>query len=306
MWLDDLADLVRTLRERIEKHGDRLRKNEAATRYALIDPLLRGLGWNLEDPSDVVPEYSPGKGYADYGMMVGRTKPRLIVEAKSLGHSTRQGINQGITYCISQGIEYFAVTNGEVWEVYEPHRAVPIDEKLITSFDLRGPEHETVLNMLWLWRGNFVIGEPAQPAERPTPEPPAGLPPEKAQDGDQWVALSDFNPPTKTPPPSSMRFRDGTTLEVSRWHDLQVNVVKWLQETGRLGPSNCPVPSTRRGYLVNTQPVRSDGTPFLRPLPVGGLYVEANRSALDHTRAARRILLACDIEPADVHVLPAD
>jgi len=166
MWLDELADLVTSLRERIEKQQDLLHRNESATRYALVDPVLRALGWDLENPSDVVPEYSPGEGRADYGMMAGRGKARLIIEAKSLGTPTRQGIDQAITYCIAQGIEYFAVTNGELWEIYEPHRAVPIDEKLVASFDLRGREHETVMQMLWLWRGNFVEGEPHIPPHR--------------------------------------------------------------------------------------------------------------------------------------------
>lgn len=305
MWLDDLKELVATLRERIEKQGDVLRKNESATRYALVDPLLRALGWDLENPSEVVPEYSPGKGYADYGMMVGRTKPRLIVEAKSLGTPTRQGIDQAVGYCVSQGIEYFAVTNGEMWEIYEPFRPVPIDEKLITSFDLRGPEHETVLKMLWLWRGNFVVGKPSEPATHPPSDrdgPVGGVPPPPSPE--RWLALSGFHPPVRTPAPSKIRFPDGVVLEVTAWRDLQVTVVRWLQQTKKLGPSNCPLRSARGADLVSTRKARSDGSRFLRPLFVDGLYVEANRSALDHTRAARRILLACDVNAAEVHVLP--
>jgi hypothetical protein len=202
-------------------------------------------------------------------------------------------------YCIGQGIQYFAVTNGEVWEVYEPHRPVPIDEKLITSFSLRGSEHETVLKMLWLWHGNFVVGQPVV-AEYP---PGHKVEPTTVIDS-EWVPLAEFSPPVGTPPPSEIRFPDETVLPLSGWHDLQAAVVRWLQETKKLSPSNCPVRSSRGGYLVNTEQVRRDGSRFLRPLQVGELWIETNRSARDHILAGRRIIKACGVDPTTVHVLP--
>ena len=50
MILESLLELVETLKARIDAHGDQLRQSEALTRYALIDPLLRELGWDTEDP----------------------------------------------------------------------------------------------------------------------------------------------------------------------------------------------------------------------------------------------------------------
>ena len=52
MPLESLLQLVETLRERIESHGATLSQSEALTRYALIDPLLRELGWDTSDPAD--------------------------------------------------------------------------------------------------------------------------------------------------------------------------------------------------------------------------------------------------------------
>ena len=67
MLLDSLLKLVETLRERIDEHGDALRQSEAMTRYALIDPMLRELGWNTDDPAQVVPEYRVANNQmADY------------------------------------------------------------------------------------------------------------------------------------------------------------------------------------------------------------------------------------------------
>ena len=62
MILEGLFNLVETLRARIGAHSKQLTQSEALTRYALIDPLLRELGWDTEDPALVVPEYKSGAG----------------------------------------------------------------------------------------------------------------------------------------------------------------------------------------------------------------------------------------------------
>ena len=84
MPLDDLLRLVETLRARIDAHGPALRASEALTRYALIDPLLRELGWDTSDPTQVVPEYPTSGGRADYSLLADG-QPRMMVEAKKLG-----------------------------------------------------------------------------------------------------------------------------------------------------------------------------------------------------------------------------
>lgn len=58
---DDLKQTIRDLNKRMHVHGDELRGNEWLTRYALIDPILTALGWNLADPEQVIPEYRPNE-----------------------------------------------------------------------------------------------------------------------------------------------------------------------------------------------------------------------------------------------------
>ena len=84
MPLESLLQLVETLRERISAHRAVLSQSEALTRYALIDPLLRELGWDTEDPSMVVPEYRvPNNQIADYVLFHG-DHPAMVVESKKL------------------------------------------------------------------------------------------------------------------------------------------------------------------------------------------------------------------------------
>ncbi len=135
MPLDDLYQVIEKLRERIENHRDKLNQSEALTRNALVDPLLRTLGWDTEDPALVMPEYKLGNGFADYALLTDG-KPAIVVEAKKLGTALDSASSQGINYCINDGIKYFAATDGRKWDVYETHRPVPIAEKKIVSFDI--------------------------------------------------------------------------------------------------------------------------------------------------------------------------
>ena len=59
MPLESLLELVETLRARIDEHGPALRQSEALTRAVLVDPLLRELGWDTEDPAQFKVRLSP-------------------------------------------------------------------------------------------------------------------------------------------------------------------------------------------------------------------------------------------------------
>ena len=141
MLLDDLYQAIEKLRERMENHQDKLKQSEALTRNALVDPLLRALGWDTEDPAQVMPEYRMDNNLiADYALL-SNGKTAIVVEAKSLNTSvddTRPDgiVDKGIRYCMRDGIEYYVTTDGRKWNIYETHRPVPIAEKKIVSFDI--------------------------------------------------------------------------------------------------------------------------------------------------------------------------
>ncbi len=82
--MDRLFDLVKEIRERINKYEDKLRESEALTRYVLIDPILRALDWDTENPEIVVPEERQDSGTPDY-VLYQNGRKLIAVEAKRLG-----------------------------------------------------------------------------------------------------------------------------------------------------------------------------------------------------------------------------
>ena len=109
MKRESLLELVDELKKRIDEHGYQFQDSEALTRYALIDPLLRELGWDTEDPKAVRPEYYVGKNsHADY-ILFANGIPTIVVESKSLSEPLRDGkaFDQGEKYCDQTKSGYF-------------------------------------------------------------------------------------------------------------------------------------------------------------------------------------------------------
>lgn len=307
MPLESLLELVKTLSDRIDEHGPALRQSEALTRYALIDPLLRELGWDTEDPDMVIPEYRSGNGRADYALM-NDGSPAMMVEAKSLGTPLRDTVlSQGINYCLMEGTSYFSVTDGRIWEIYETHKPVPIDEKRIVQFDLKDNPAQSCLSALALWRpsmesGNVSVAQtPAIEITQPNQNSPGvESPPIKestiqtmsaisvTHDGASWQPLSGFDTELGSPAPIEMLLPDNTNVQMLNWKSVIVEVTKWLVVKNLLGSGDCPIqsPGARRRYIVHTAPIHKSGKEFVLPVEAGSLYIETHlnvREIIDKT-----------------------
>lgn len=125
---DRFESTIRSLNKCMHRYGEDLRANEALTRYALIDPLLVALGWNISDPDQVVPEYRPRDGRReaiDYRLM--RDSFSMIIEAKALDKNLDYYEQELLDYVgLFQGegiaIALCCLTNGDIWRIYEPHK----------------------------------------------------------------------------------------------------------------------------------------------------------------------------------------
>ena len=249
MPLESLLKLAETLKTRVAVHGAELGANEIRTRYALIDPLLRELGWDTSDPSAVIPEYSSGSGRADYALL-SAGKPAIMVEAKKLGTPLRDDVlSQGIGYCLVEGTGHFAATDGARWEIYETHKPVPIDQKLVAKFDIAEDSPASVcLNALALRRQCVEAGivEPAS---------------------DIWHRFSDTGY-AKGRKPLELKFPDNSRAGLRGWFSLFEETVRWLSRKGHLTKEICPV--TLKGRCIVCA-----GTPKANGIweEVNGLYV---------------------------------
>jgi hypothetical protein len=169
--MEVLDAAIASVRGRIERHG-RDRLSEQDTKNAFIEPVLRALGWDLEDLEEVRLEYKrkPSDNPVDYALFLLRT-PRLFVEAKALGArlDDRKWANQIIAYATMAGVGWVVLTDGDEYRIYNSHAAVPVEEKLfrqvrITAADVSPAETLALLSKEQLtdnlidsiWQTQFV------------------------------------------------------------------------------------------------------------------------------------------------------
>jgi hypothetical protein len=153
----DLASVLGSVRDRIARYrGQGI--GEENTKTALIDPVLRALGWDLEDLDEVRHEYrrKAGDNPVDYALFLLRT-PRLFVEAKALGEnlSDHRWAGQFIGYAGVAGVEWVAVTDGNEWRIYNAHASVPIEEKLFRRVIIDTDEPNAVRTLSLLSKGQL-------------------------------------------------------------------------------------------------------------------------------------------------------
>ncbi len=97
--------------------------HETSTRYLIIDPILRSLGWDLSDPRDCVVEYKVSAGSqraVDYALLDDEGRPVILIEAKRIdGYSDDvENLEQIYGYMLEvETARVIVSTNGQYWDI---------------------------------------------------------------------------------------------------------------------------------------------------------------------------------------------
>jgi predicted type IV restriction endonuclease len=170
--MSSLASTLQEVRQRIARAAKKP-LNEQNTKATLIEPVLRKLGWDVEDIEEVVREFkvkSRDKP-VDYGLLVLRT-PKLFVEAKPLGENLddRKWAGQIMGYASVAGVEWIVLTDGNEYRIYNALAPIAVDDKLfrrmrvtdddvaatIQTLDLLAKSRLEENRIEVLWRAFFV------------------------------------------------------------------------------------------------------------------------------------------------------
>jgi len=312
MVLEELHELVETLQRRIAEHTLALQQSEALTRYALIDPLLRVLGWDTGDPSRVLVEFRSPNGSADYALLDIEGQPKIIIEAKRLGTSLHGAVGQVINYCIHDGFEYFAVTDGAHWQLYETNHSGPLHDRLVVELNLQASVSQTCLDALALWQPSVVAGR-IKNAATPVVDVPSSTgesaethtygamdsrDDEAVPDADPWYNLSEYVHKGGERP-SELRLPSGEATSASSWGLVTKGIVQWLTDQGKLSVHHLPIRTSSGKVLV----AERSGTPALQnSSKVGPFLVNTSFTANPQVTNCRTIIERVGLDPADFAV----
>lgn len=148
--MDNLNETLALIVEKIKKFRSFYEQNEQAVREQIVNPILRNLGWNPENPEEVQPNISTEEGVPDYSLIKNGEKI-LLVEAKKLGVDIeqREVIRQLAKYSFSEGTKYGVLTNGAVWMLIRSfEEGTTLTERIVWKTDLENEELPAVLRKI--------------------------------------------------------------------------------------------------------------------------------------------------------------
>jgi len=140
---DALSALAGKAKRLLAKDGQ---VGEENTKAVLVEPILQALGWDTHDLDEVQREfrYKSQDNPVDYALFIS-ARPRLFVEAKSLGHDLGQHKwrAQSVNYANTSGVEWCVLTDGNFWQVYKSNAPGDLEQKLFLETWLHSPEGRT-------------------------------------------------------------------------------------------------------------------------------------------------------------------
>jgi hypothetical protein len=109
--------------EKIKKFRDFYKQNKMtdkeitiAIRDYIINPILKDLGWDPENPEEVRPNLFTEEDIPGY-VLLKNGKKILLINVKSLNNDIKQkeAFQQLVNYSSNEGVKYSVLTNGLVW-----------------------------------------------------------------------------------------------------------------------------------------------------------------------------------------------
>ena len=131
----DVQDTVEYIKGVIDEVGDFISGcHEYQTRYALVDPILTSLGWDISDVNQVEVEYETDWGRVDYALLESPDgEPAIAVEAKALWTNleTTAIQRQILSYAEGKRKGYLVLTDGATWQIYNLGKRGRFQNKLV-------------------------------------------------------------------------------------------------------------------------------------------------------------------------------
>jgi len=148
--MNNLNEVLAPIVEKIKKFHSLYEQNEMAVRDQIVNPILRNLGWDPENPEEVQPNVSTEEGMPDYSL-IKNGKKILFVEAKKLSVDIEQKevIRQLAKYSFIEGTKYGVLTNGSIWVLIRSfEEGTTLTERIVWKTDLENEELPAIIRKI--------------------------------------------------------------------------------------------------------------------------------------------------------------
>ncbi len=143
-------EVIERVIERIKKNRTLYEQSEIQVRESIVNPILRGLGWDPENPEEVQHNVTTEEGIPDYSLLEDNKKV-LFIEAKKLSVDIekRDTMRQIANYCFGAGMEYGLLTNGSVWVLFRAfQKDTTMPERVVWKTDIENDDISATIRRL--------------------------------------------------------------------------------------------------------------------------------------------------------------
>ena len=271
--LDKLIETIEQVKSRMKEHGDYLEGLEWRTRLVLIDPLLKVLGWDTANPKLVKLEHRIKDSIFDYAFCDENDKILMIVEAKKFNEDPLKSVEAQLgKYSLTTGVQYFLLTNGDKWILYNMVTPGILKDKVEFEINLQTESTSSVaLSFLSIWRNAFSDAHSSQPlskANQPifprlNPSDKTDLAPNTPSVLEtEWFTLKDCIQKDRPWPPKQIRLPNGKIERVSKlsYQYCLKQFIRYLFFDGKISTSDLPLslPHQVGGKLPKHVSIRPD------------------------------------------------
>jgi hypothetical protein len=140
--LKDVEGAIRHGRKIVKTHPDLAKRPEYRTRYAIVDPIIRALGWETYSPDECVVEYrckKRKKGNServDYALLSQGGTPVILIEAKWLDNVLSTHVRTLAGYARAVKPEVCVLTDGRKWQIYDLSKRGWFKNKQVDTVDI--------------------------------------------------------------------------------------------------------------------------------------------------------------------------
>ncbi len=158
----ELSDKITDIARNINKHKT-LVATEEATKNAFVMPFISALGYNVFDPSEVVPEFTADVGTkkgekVDYAIIC-NGELRILIECKSANSVlTKDHASQLFRYYGTTNVRFAILTNGIIYKFYtDSEEKNKMDDAPFFTFDLIGYQASDVAELKKFAKDDFSV-----------------------------------------------------------------------------------------------------------------------------------------------------
>lgn len=302
-----LEDTLNLLNQKASQFRDNSTKlTESDTIRVLILPLLKALGWDLDDLHEVRSEYrhASSDNPVDYAFFIDK-KPCLFLEAKAFGISLddRKYISQAVNYANTAGVKWCILSNGKDWRVYNTHAEVDVEKKLFFSFSIQNlldvdyskikllSKESIFLKTIDTFWKDFNIDEKIKLILQNLPLDEAFINlistkiniSDKKEISNALKRLYNFGDKDNEEDSSQENSKlfvtiNNDSITGSTVAELYQNSVQRLINLKLIKDETLPFHTGRKRYLISKTPFHPNNIPFYNPKKVCEYYLECNKS----------------------------